>query len=144
MKGTQDLPIFVRFGDKNSNWNLDSGLSSMIPTLFILNIDGYGIILPDMIGGNGYNNERPSKELFIRWLQLSTFMPSLQFSYVPWDYDNETISISRKFTSLHSQYTDLIMKIIQNAVDTGEPINPPIWWIDPNDNVALACGDGNL
>lgn len=143
VQGTQDLPIFLRFGDKNSNWFRDGGLSSMIPTLFILNTVGYGFILPDMIGGNGYHDEVPSKELFIRWLQLNAFMPSLQFSYVPWDYDNETIAISKHITSLHATHIDLIMQIIQNAVDTGEPVNPPIWWIDPNDEVALECNDGN-
>jgi myogenesis-regulating glycosidase len=56
-----------------------------------------------MIGGNGYGDGlpppgaesqsnvqgAPNKEIFLRWLQANTFMPSLQFSYVPWDYDSE-------------------------------------------------------
>lgn len=57
---------------------------------------GYPLVLPDMIGGNGYGDEgldgpsnMPSKEIFLRWLQANTFMPALQFSYVPWDYDSE-------------------------------------------------------
>lgn len=45
-----------------------------------------------MIGGNGYGN-LPGRELFIRWLQANVFMPSMQFSFVPWLYDAEvTIS----------------------------------------------------
>lgn len=52
---------------------------------------GYPLVLPDMIGGNGYGESflqsiPPKKELFLRWLQANTFMPALQFSYVPWDY----------------------------------------------------------
>lgn len=54
-----------------------------------MNLVGYGLVLPDMIGGNGYDNTKPDKEIFLRWLQANTFMPSLQFSYVPWDYDAE-------------------------------------------------------
>ena len=49
---------------------------------------GYPFVLPDMIAGNGYTavwlgTALPSKELFIRWLQANTFMPSMQYSYVP-------------------------------------------------------------
>ncbi len=50
-----------------------------------------------MIGGNGYGpgvditaeSNMPSKELFVRWMQANVFMPTMQFSYVPWDYDQE-------------------------------------------------------
>lgn len=51
-----------------------------------MNLVGYGLVLPDMIGGNGYDNIIPDKEIFLRWLQANVFMPSLQFSYVPWDF----------------------------------------------------------
>ena len=30
-----------------------------------------------MIGGNGYKGD-PSRELYIRWLQVNVFMPSMQ------------------------------------------------------------------
>ena len=50
-----------------------------------------------MIGGNGYQmdddplhtSNPPTKELFVRWLQANTFMPAMQFSFVPWTYDDE-------------------------------------------------------
>jgi myogenesis-regulating glycosidase len=57
--------------------------------LLQLNMVGYGLVLPDMIGGNGYNGIKPDEEIFLRWLQANTFMPSLQFSFVPWDYSDE-------------------------------------------------------
>jgi alpha-glucosidase len=94
-----------------------------------------------MIGGNGYNNHPPNKEMFLRWLQANVFMPSLQFSYVPWDYDNETIALSHKFVNLHAQYTPEIMKRFKLAVETGEPVNPPLWWISPSDKVAQVIYD---
>ena len=40
-------------------------------------VPGYSFVLPDMIGGNGYNGD-PSRELYIRWLQVNVFMPSMQ------------------------------------------------------------------
>lgn len=54
-----------------------------------MNLVGYPFVLPDMVGGNQYNNEKTTKELFIRWLQANTFMPAIQFSVLPWDFDTE-------------------------------------------------------
>lgn len=84
---------------------------------------GYPLVLPDMIGGNGYGDGlpppgvevtssvqgAPDEEIFLRWLQANTFMPSLQFSYVPWDYSQSV----RKNLLMHcfydlSQYPRLI------------------------------------
>lgn len=56
-----------------------------------MNINGYPFVLPDMIGGNVYGSDKVSKELFIRWLEANVFMPSVQFSVVPWDFDNEVM-----------------------------------------------------
>lgn len=142
---TQDLPIFTRFIDKDSFWGFKNGLATVITTLLQMNMVGYVFILPDMVGGGqvlGDEVERPSEELFIRWLQANVFMPSIQYSYVPWEYSEKTIEICKYYTELHAQYTDDIMKAFQAAVDRGEPVNPPIWWLDPQDNVALSIDDG--
>ncbi|KAH0540789.1 myogenesis-regulating glycosidase [Cotesia glomerata] len=147
---TQDLPIFIRMIDKDSRWTWNNGLPTLITTLFQMNMAGYGMVLPDMIGGNGYLNGMlngtvlPSKELFIRWLQCNVFMPSLQYSFVPWDYDAKTINISRKFTDLHAKITPSIVKAMQAAVKTGAPVNPPIWWVDPDNQEAHKINDEYL
>ncbi|XP_063829756.1 myogenesis-regulating glycosidase-like [Ostrinia nubilalis] len=137
---TQNLPIFVRMIDKDTYWTFENGLPTLVTTLLQMNMNGYPLVLPDMIGGNGYN-EPPSKELFIRWLQANTFMPSLQFSYVPWDFDNETIALSKKYVDLHAQYAPQIIAACANAVATGAPVNPPVWWIAPDDSEAYDIWD---
>lgn len=48
-------------------------------------------VLPDMIGGNGYNGTIPDAELLVRWAQANTFMPAMQFSYLPWEITNDTV-----------------------------------------------------
>lgn len=140
-QGTQDLPIFVRMIDKDSEWKWENGLVTLITTLLQMNLNGYPFVLPDMIGGNGYNNKPPSKELFLRWLQANVFMPSLQFSYVPWNFDNETITISKKFTKLHADYTQKIIERFKLATTTGAPVNAPLWWSDPEDITAQGIFD---
>nr|CAD7409006.1 unnamed protein product [Timema poppensis] len=137
---TQDLPVFVRMIDKDSKWGFNNGLRTLVTTLLQMNTVGYTFVLPDMIGGNAYGSDLAMKELFIRWLQANTFMPALQFSIVPWDYDNETVEIAKKFTALHYQYSDLIIELARNSSEYGSPINPPIWWVDPDDSDAQARG----
>ena len=93
-----------------------------------------------MIGGNGYKGA-PSRELYIRWLQVNVFMPSLQISYVPWLYDEEVVEHSLAMTRLHAQYSPLIIQLARESQETGAPINRPVWWLDPTDQTALALED---
>jgi alpha-glucosidase (family GH31 glycosyl hydrolase) len=133
---SQDLPIFVRMLDKDSNWDYTNGLKTLIPTALTFGILGYPFILPDMIGGNAYYSN-PEKELYIRWMQANVFLPSLQFSIVPWQYDDEVINLTRQYIQLHEDYTDTILNLAREAITTGAPIIRPLWWIAPLDEVAL-------
>nr|CAD7257000.1 unnamed protein product [Timema shepardi] len=157
---TNRLPIFLRMLDKDTNWGWDNGLKTLVTTLLVMNMAGYPFVLPDMIGGNGYGDSVPTKELFIRWLEANALMPALQFSFVPWDFDEElanalvvlsstaedgeieTVAISRKFTALHAEYSDVILDRAARAVQDGSPLNPPIWWVDPEDAIAQTVEDG--
>ncbi|XP_022824737.1 uncharacterized family 31 glucosidase KIAA1161-like [Spodoptera litura] len=146
---TQDLPIYVRMVDRDSIWGLNNGLATVITTTFQMNLNGYPFVLPDMIGGNGYNLDHeqadlPTKELFIRWVQANTFLPVMQYSFAPWNFDNETVQISKKYTDLHAEYADVIFDAMEAAVADGTPVNTPLWWIAPNDEEALVIWDEYL
>lgn len=133
---SQDLPIFIRMLDKDSNWDYTNGLKTLIPTALTFGILGYPFILPDMIGGNAYNRQ-PEKELYIRWMQANALLPSLQFSIVPWQYDDEVINLTRRYIQLHDDFTDTIIRLARKAVDTAAPIIRPLWWVAPTDEAAL-------
>ena len=45
-------------------------------------------------------------------------------------------------TALHADYAAKIIELAENSVASGEPINRPIWWLDPNDQEALAVDSG--
>lgn len=138
---SQHLAVWVRMLDKYSTWGLDNGLRSMVTTLLTFGMVGHPFVLPDMIGGNGYAEGPPSRELYIRWLQVNTFMPALQISYVPWRYDQEVVEHALQLTKLHAQYAPTILALAQQATRDGSPINRPIWWLDPTDQAALGVGD---
>ncbi len=146
---SQHLPVFVRMMDKESRWDDERAFATMIPTALQFGIVGYPFVLPDMIGGNAYNDpdhpnqdNLPSKELFIRWLELNAFLPAMQFSIAPWQYDDETVRIAKKWTALHEGVlTDLMLDAARNSVKTGEPIIKPVWWIDPLDKNTFSIED---
>ena len=135
---SQHLPMFVRMMDKDSRWGSNNGIETLIPDALNFGVIGYPFILPDMIGGNAYVGGLPDKELFIRWTQVNAFLPSVQYSIVPWQYDQEVIDITRDMSDLHTKYSDKFISLAREAVITGAPIIRPLWWIAPTDPVALS------
>lgn len=55
---------------------------------------------------------------------------------------HQAVEICRKYTQLHADYADEIAAAMRASVERGTPVNPPIWWLDPEDEVALAVWDG--
>ncbi|XP_044742136.1 myogenesis-regulating glycosidase-like [Chrysoperla carnea] len=141
---SQELPIFVRIVDKDTRWGFENGLRTLITTLLQMNLAGYPLVLPDMVGGNLYKGDTITGELFIRWLQANTFMPSVQFSLVPWDFKEEKIDvlgISQKFVKLHAEYTPVIIEEAKTAIKEGIPLNAPVWWVAPEDPQTYRISD---
>ncbi|XP_060530661.1 myogenesis-regulating glycosidase-like [Cylas formicarius] len=146
---TQASSHFIRMLDKDSNWSYNNGLPTLVTTLLQMNLNGYVLVLPDMIGGNGYNGESPTGEMIIRWAQANTFMPAMQFSYLPWNFKDsgngyDVEAVVKKYVDLHARYSPQIVEAMEKSIATGEPVNKPIWWLDPTDSIALANFDEYL
>lgn len=45
-------------------------------------------------------------------------------------------------TALHESIAPTIIALAEEAAETGAPINRPIWWIDPTDQIALGIDSG--
>ena len=149
---SQAASMMVRMLDRASDWGRHRGLKTLIPAALTFGVMGYPFVLPDLIGGNAMDTSPaasmddvvlPDRELYIRWLQASTFLPVMQFSLGPWDYkgDPQVARLTKKFIDLHEQHAPTIIKLGQEAVATGNPIIRPLWWTDPEDEVALTCDD---
>ncbi|XP_018615527.1 myogenesis-regulating glycosidase-like [Scleropages formosus] len=140
---SQNISCFFRLIDRDSVWGYELGLKSLIPTVLTISILGYQFILPDMIGGSVHpnhtysNGQLPDRELYIRWLELSAFMPAMQFSIPPWEYDDKVVQIAQKFTALHETLVaPRVLELAGEVVDTGDPIIRPLWWIATHDATA--------
>lgn len=136
----QRAPIFFRQWDKTTAWGLGNGLHSVLTGALALGLAGYPFVLPDMVGGNAYD-ETADAELMIRWTQLNALLPSMQFSLAPWDYGEECAEICRRYANLHSEFSPHMIALARQATQTGEPIIRPIFWLDTNNENALSCND---
>jgi alpha-glucosidase (family GH31 glycosyl hydrolase) len=136
----QRAPIFFRQWDKTTSWGLDNGLHSVLTGILALGLAGYPFILPDMIGGNEYD-EKADAEMMIRWTQLNALLPAMQFSLPPWEYSAESAELCRRYANLHVEFAPKIFALAKEATRTGAPVIRPVFWLAPDDECALVCDD---
>jgi alpha-glucosidase (family GH31 glycosyl hydrolase) len=136
----QRTPIFFRQWDKTTSWGLDNGLHSVLTGILALGMAGYPFILPDMVGGNEYE-EKADSEMMIRWTQLNALLPAMQFSLAPWEYGEASAELCRRYAKLHTEYASKILEIAKTAIEYGYPIIRPVFWLDANSENALTCDD---
>ncbi len=125
---TQAIPAFIRTLDRNSSWD-NSGLKTVLPVALNFSVLGYPFNLPDMVGGNAYHTPMPEKELFIRWVQANVFLLCVQFSFAPWQFDQETVDICDKMMKLRGEWTDYMLAECEKCATTGLPVVRPLWWL---------------
>lgn len=144
---TQDEPVFVRLLDRTSTWDTSNGLKSVLNAILSVGLGGYTFVMPDMIGGNGEtantlnSTVKPSAELYVRWAQLTTFLPVMQFSITPWGYGEKVNNHIIELTRLHLFLE--FDKFANESLITGFPIIRPVWWraVHYNDNDTWTISD---
>lgn len=131
VQGCQQISPMVRMLDRYSTWDFDNGLASVITATLTNSILGYPFSLPDMIGGNAYGDQKPNSELMIRWAQLTSALPTMQFSLAPWDYGKSCDDKCQLTLAWRSKiFWKRIEPLLKSGGDTYTPIIRPMWWID--------------
>lgn len=151
---SQKHGLIVQLAAQTSSWTGPGGLQHLIPSVLTLGLLGYPFVIPNTIGGPGtfkivnatYTEHiKPERELYIRWMGLSAYMPCMLFSYPPWAYDEEMVAIAKEFTKQHIKIVaPLAIKAAKEYEHIGSPIVRPLWWIDPLDSTALTIDDEYL
>lgn len=138
-------PVFVSLPPFPSSWK---AIKTVIPTILSYGIIGYPFIMPGAVGGdvalpmsdnnpdNDFEVNLPDKELYVRWLQLSTFLPVIRFTHLPSKYfDESVLEIAKKLTTLRQKtVTPILVKHAEEALESGLPIIRPLWMLDPTDS----------
>nr|XP_029726765.1 myogenesis-regulating glycosidase-like isoform X2 [Aedes albopictus] len=148
-------PAFLSLPPVNSSW---TGLRSIIPTVLSYGVIGYPFIMPGPVGGDfvltsNYTKMHsfypmrapplPEMELYIRWIQMATFLPVIRFTHLPSEFKNDSLTDIAKELSIIRQKT--VMPLLEQyssvAMDEGLPIIRPLWMMDATDVNCLYIDD---
>lgn len=102
--GIKDIQGFLRIPPLVNSWE---SLNSIIPTILNLGLVGFSLVNTGSVGGDIIMNAKDD-ELYIRWLELSLFLPIIQFSKVE-DMNNLNMNNLKTFKKYqHIRKIDLI------------------------------------
>ncbi len=135
---TGGYSLMQRLCDKHHTWD-EKGVGGLIPGTILQGLTGHPFGSPDMIGGGEYLNfqecskEKFDAELFVRYCEIASLMPVMQFSAAPWRLLNEE-DYQRVLTAMEvrKKYLPKIMEVVRNAYKTGEPIVRHMEYVFPN------------
>ncbi len=102
---------------------------------------------PD-VGGFGGS---PSPELYLRWLQLGSYLPLFRTHSAiwagrrePWEFGAEVEERARAVLAERERLRPYFLTLAQLARRTGAPYVRPLWWGAPEDRALRDCEDAFL
>src|SRR4051794_8957042 len=126
-------PLVQRLADKAHNWN---DLRLLIPNTIAQQLEGYTFTCPDMIGGGEFTSFLPGKkidqDLIVRSAQVHALMPMMQFSVAPWRILDSVHLAVEKAVALRQQQLPMLMQVMREAAQTGEPALRPLEYDFPD------------
>ncbi|KAM4777255.1 SITS-binding protein-like [Cyanocitta cristata] len=136
------LPLFVQMSPLRSDWS-HAGLKGLIPSVLHYSLLGYNFFIPDAVGGSVAGAAPQDPELFVRWLQIVTFLPVMAFGTPPWlCCDAWVVNLTRQCIQRHQDFVvPLLLKYSEEWQSLGYPIFRPAWWLSPTDPVAFTVED---
>ena len=127
-------------GDKNYSWQ---AVASLVPDMIAAGLLGHIYTCPDMIGGGQFGSfldvdqSKMDQELIVRSCEIHALMPMMQFSVAPWRIlDKEHLDALLESVRIRQSQIDYIMKLVQQASETGEPVVAPMEYRFPNKGYA--------
>ncbi|XP_053611451.1 myogenesis-regulating glycosidase isoform X2 [Plodia interpunctella] len=151
-------PIFVSLPPFESSWE---ALRQVIPTILTYGVNGYPFVMPGAVGGDIYwpgseqflpsskgsldlnitnttqdnGIQLPERELYMRWLQMATFLPVMKFTHLPSKYnDDKVLELAKNLTWLRQKLvTPLLLKYKREALEEGLPLIRPLWLVTGGD-----------
>ncbi|NXF10781.1 SP15 protein, partial [Smithornis capensis] len=136
------LPLFIQMSPLRSDWS-HAGLKGLIPSVLHYSLLGYNFFIPDTVGGSLAADSTGDPELFVRWLQIVTFLPVMAFGSPPWlCCDSWVLNLTRQCIQRHRDFVvPLLLKYSEEWQSLGYPIFRPAWWLSPMDPTAFTIED---
>jgi alpha-glucosidase len=119
-------------GDASSTWE---SLRQQVATIVGLGLSGLPYSGSDIGGFSGI----PDDELYLRWLQMSVFMPYCRTHSVrgvpprePWCFDEPTRGVMTAWIRFRYRLLPYLYTLAHQAAETGAPLIRPPWWPLPD------------
>ncbi|XP_012692022.2 SITS-binding protein-like [Clupea harengus] len=140
--GSSELGLFVQMPALQADWSY-SGLKGIIPAVLLHSLMGYPFFIPDAVGGSLAHEDEVDEELFIRWLELISFLPVISFQKPPWSFSSDwVLNLTRSYLSSHLEFVvPLLQKYAQEWSVSRNPVYRPLWWLTPDDPYTLTIDD---
>jgi alpha-glucosidase (family GH31 glycosyl hydrolase) len=130
-------PLAQRLHDKPGTWD-GHGLASLIPESIAQGLIGHPFVCPDMIGGGelaATERDALDQQLFVRYAQCAALHPMMQFSLSPRRVlDQEHLAAVLDAVRLRQELLPDILRMVDNAAASGEPILRPIVYDYPDED----------
>ncbi|MFE9467174.1 glycoside hydrolase family 31 protein [Streptomyces virginiae] len=131
-------------GDVETSWE---GLRASLALVLGLGLCGVPYSGPD-VGGFGGS---PTPELYVRWLQLASFLPLFRTHSAiwagrrePWEFGPEVEEQARAVMAERERLRPYFVSLAHMARRTGAPYVRPVWWGAPEDRRLRDCEDSFL
>lgn len=119
-------PIIQRVADRKHSWDRQRGLGGIVDRVILQGLMGYPFNCPDMVGGGLIEDElvgtKLTEELYCRYAQASTFLPSFQLSKFFWKNSETLTQAVHTMAKRHYELAPYMEELLKNAATTGEPI----------------------
>lgn len=131
-------------GDVESTWD---GLRASLALVLGLGLCGVPYSGPDVGGFWG----SPSPELYLRWLQLGSYLPLFRTHSAiwagrrePWEFGPGAAAGARAVLDERERLRPYFVTLAHLARRTGAPYVRPLWWGAPEDRALRDCEDAFL
>lgn len=131
-------------GDTESSWE---ALHRTVATVLGLGLSGIPGTGPDIGGFAG----TPDAELYLRWLQMATFLPLFRTHSrldapprEPWTFGESALEIARDYLRLRYRLLPYLYTTAWQTARTGWPMVRPLFWLDPADEALWDVDDAFL
>ncbi len=132
--GSQKYASSLWAGDQSVNFELHDGIPSVIPSALSVGMIGNPFTHSDIGGYTSLHGNVRTKELFVRWLEMSVFTtlmrthegnrPTDNFQFYD---DTETLQYMSKFTNLRVDLKPYIQSLYEEATTLGYPVQRPLF-----------------
>ncbi|RFU84996.1 glycosyl hydrolase [Streptomyces triticagri] len=131
-------------GDVATGW---PGLRASLSLVLGLGLCGVPYSGPDVGGFDG----SPSPELYVRWLQLASYLPLFRTHSAlragrrePWEFGPAALEHARVVLDERHRLQPYLVTLAHLAQATGAPYVRPLWWSAPEDRALRDCEDAFL